>query len=373
MFCDTENAEVIRYASTRWLGLERCFNRELQKYVALESYVKSEGLSDARFKRLEAAFNDCLTELYLLFYQAVLPVFTTFNKMLQSEEPLIYLLYKCQQRFMNNLASKFVKPDIIRTLKEANKSFSELGISIENQKEDKNLFIRFITRNQLYDQINSGEKERKIDSFFDGVSEFYSTAYKYCKKWLPLDDDFPKHCKFIDFESRSEVSFDDVQVLAQKFTITRNNNLVDPEKFDELEEEFLTYQGIADKEIPGYVWEEALVRSDNDKSYHRMDVIWAHLRAILPNLSDVALTVLTVPYSNAAEERVFSIIRKNKTEFLSRLDVTSLNAIMVVKMSTPESLLPCYRWKPTKELLKACKKACTEEFLRFCLRLYTCF
>ena len=138
--------------------------------------------------------------------------------------------------------------------------------------------------------------------------------------------------------------------MAQKFTITRNNNLVDPEKFDELEEEFITYQAIADKEIPGYVWEEALVRSDNYKSYHRMDVIWAHPRAILPNLTDLALTVLTVPHSNAAEERVFSIIRKNKTEFRCRLDVTLLNAIMVVKLSNPESLLPCYRWKPTKSL-----------------------
>ena len=29
-------------------------------------------------------------------------------------------------------------------------------------------------------------------------------------------------------------------------------------------------------------------------------------------------------------------------------------------MSKPESLLPCYRWKPAKELLKACKKAFTE-------------
>ena len=72
----------------------------------------------------------------MLFYQAVLPVFTTFNKILQSEEPLIYLLYKCQQRFTNKLTSKFVKLDIICTLKEANKSFSELDISIGNQKED---------------------------------------------------------------------------------------------------------------------------------------------------------------------------------------------------------------------------------------------
>ena len=89
-------------------------------------------------------------------------------------------------------------------------------------------------------------------------------------------------------------------------------------------------------------------------------MIWVYLCSILPNLSDVPLTVLHVAHSNAAEERVFFIIRKNKTEFRFSLDVISLNAIMVVKMSNPENLLPCYRWKPTKELLKACKKAFTE-------------
>ena len=38
------------------------------------------------------------------------------------------------------------------------------------------------------------------------------------------------------FESRSEVYFDDVQAVAQEFTITPNNNV---KNFDELEEEFI--------------------------------------------------------------------------------------------------------------------------------------
>ena len=84
--------------------------------------------------------------------------------MLQSEEPLIYLLYKCQQRFIKKLATKFVKLDITLTLKEADRSFSELDISTENQKEDSNLLIGF-NRNKLNDFINSGEEEGKIDSF----------------------------------------------------------------------------------------------------------------------------------------------------------------------------------------------------------------
>ena len=90
---------------------------------------------------------------------------------------------------------------------------------------------------------------------------------------MPLNDDFLKHGKFLDFENHSEVSCDDVQAVAQKFTVTRNNSLVDSEKFDESEEELLTYQVITDNEIKSYVWQKTLVRVDNDKSYHLMDVI----------------------------------------------------------------------------------------------------
>ena len=90
----------------------------------------------------------------------------------------------------------------------------------------------------------------------------------------------------------------------------------------------------------------------------RMDVIWGYLGHKFPDLAAIALTVLTVPHSNAAEERVFSVIRKNKNEFRARLKLSgSLNSIMRIKMAIPESLIECHEWKPSKELLTKCKKA----------------
>jgi hypothetical protein len=93
-----------------------------------------------------------------------------------------------------------------------------------------------------------------------------------------------------------------------------------------------------------------------------MDMIWGYLRDKLPNLSKVILSVLTIPHSNAAEERVFSMIRKNKTsDFRSNLDLeTSLSAIMTIKMNKPTSLIPCHKFKPSTELLKKCKTVCRE-------------
>ena len=62
-----------------------------------------------------------------------------------------------------------------------------------------------------------------------------------------------------------------------------------------------------------------------------------------------------VLYSNASEEKFFSIVRKNKTEFRSRLDLgRSINSIMRIKMSLPVS---CYEWKPSQDLLRKCKSA----------------
>ena len=55
-------------------------------------------------------------------------------------------------------------------------------------------------------KISPGEADRP----FDGVYAFYKAAYEYCIKWLPLDNDLLKRCRFIDFSRRSEFSFDDV-------------------------------------------------------------------------------------------------------------------------------------------------------------------
>ena len=93
---------------------------------------------------------------------------------------------------------------------------------------------------------------------------------------------------------------------------------------------------------------------------YRMNVIWGYLKPWLPHLGEIAESLLVIPHSNASEEGVFSIIRKNKTEFRSRLELRlSLNSIMRIKMSLPESLLPCYQWKPSDELLNTCKSATT--------------
>ena len=52
------------------------------------------------------------------------------------------------------------------------------------------------------------------------------------------------------------------------------------------------------------------------------------------------------------------MVRKNLNEFRSRLEPPGpLNAIIRIKMSLPENLGACYKWKPSTERLKKCKMA----------------
>ena len=218
---------------------------------------------------------------------------------------------------MNKLASKFIKANAIQELKNAKKSFTKLDISLESPKYDDDLFIDFITKQTLKKLLEDEISPREAERSFDGFCAFYKAAYDYCTKWLHLDNNLLKSCRFIGFSRRSEFSFDDVQSVVSAFPQLNEDILNNVHKLDWLEEEVLAYQAISSNEIPQQVWELTKVNRnvDEGKVYYRTGIIWANLRTNLPTLANVVLQVLTIPHSNAAEERVFSMINENKIRF----------------------------------------------------------
>lgn len=72
----------------------------------------------------------------------------------------------------------------------------------------------------------------------------------------------------------------------------------------------------------------------------------------------IAEAVLVIPHSNAEEERLFSIVRKNKTDSRSCLGLDgSLCNILAMKLAYPEEITPCYKFRPSDDQLKSSKKA----------------
>ena len=51
---------------------------------------------------MKQLFENPITEVYLMFFQAILPAFTTLNKFLHRDAPCLYLLHDCMQSFVSN-------------------------------------------------------------------------------------------------------------------------------------------------------------------------------------------------------------------------------------------------------------------------------
>ena len=81
-FCDQEYRDILKHINVRWLSLGRAVERILLQYSSLRSYFLSESLpksatnsngvesewgSAKRFKRLEKAFKDLITSIFVFF------------------------------------------------------------------------------------------------------------------------------------------------------------------------------------------------------------------------------------------------------------------------------------------------------------------
>ena len=359
-FCDIEYRKIIKYMSVRWLNLETVVERLLKQYVALKSYFESETESgQSRLARLQSRFSDPMTEVYLMFYQAVLPMFTSVNLMLQRDAPMVYLVRESLFSLLRKTMGKFIRSELLTVEDE---KLVLINMSPENQLEANKLFIGFATKQLLTRLAVDTIGQREIGNFYSGVRNFYTTAISYMLKNFPLDHQVLIHASFCNFDSRMTADISSVEFFINRYpAFFTNLNL------DDLHDEVVAYKTAPC--LPAAVLKSATVTENNSKEeYLRMDVVWDHLSKAkdvsgnlkFPIISKVAILVLTIPHSNADAERVFSIIGKNKIKSRADLAIEGTLASLTTCKVNQFFEIPCYQFKPSKEMLEKAKKATWE-------------
>ncbi|XP_065143962.1 uncharacterized protein [Paramisgurnus dabryanus] len=290
--------EVLLHISVRWLSLERCVTRILRLYEPLASYFKSANENQARFKRLLQTFTDPMTEVYLLFFQATIPTFTSFHLLLQREQSSIFLLYDELVKFVRKLCSKFMVPAALQCQEEPCEiAFKEKANHLPGRK----LNIGFTTRAKLNRLLDEGDiTSQQVDSFHEAVLCFLTSAVDYALKKLPLEEPLIKHAKFVDVRQRAESDIEDVLYIVERFPHLLP--YYGGEEHDLLSEEFLNYQtmpmiSLQDETEMESFWAEMATRKHKvtgAKEFERLAAIAKH--------------VLVLPHANADAERVFSVV-----------------------------------------------------------------
>ena len=263
-----------------------------------------------------------MTEVFLLFFQSVLPSFMHCNQFLQREEPLIHALQPQLEKLLKSILGKFIKPIVIAEgLKKDDGLLSVDFMDTNNHVADDKMMVGFFTKQTINRLLDEGDiSVNQQTTFYNGTRAFFIRATEYLLKWFPLKDELLINATWLDFENRQQKSFSCVENFVFKY-----DHIFSGIKIDELNEQFLNYQLLPDNAIPKEV-KECVNLSEEDP--HRIDVLWGFLRGVkkpgknlfeFDLLFKVAEVIMTIPHSNAGEERIFSLINKNKTPSRSSL------------------------------------------------------
>jgi hypothetical protein len=166
-FCDTEYHSFVKHINVRWLSLEKAVGRILKMFTGTRSYFLSENLKDARFQRLKQMYENPLNYIHLLFFQASLPAFTTFNLFLQRDAPQIYLLHGQMLTLLRKMLSRFISADVI---KENADDLTKIEYQLpENQLSNSSMFIGLVAKSEISKNLEAGDiSEQDVKKFYRG-------------------------------------------------------------------------------------------------------------------------------------------------------------------------------------------------------------
>lgn len=279
---------------------------------------------------------------YALFLLNVIPIFDRINVTLQSSSPLIHKLRDLYLELLKELLCRFIKPSVIIE----NPDLCAINFrSKENQKELHEITIGISTKEEI-EKLNA----EKRNTFLNSILNYHIAACDYVVKKFPIENAILKHAAVADLSRLGDFTFCSVTFFSDLFPCILN---VKPDQskndaIDLLEKQFCNLQ-----------IDTVLSNFDHSK---RMDIQWVEISQIkgatgfpkYKELSDVMLSILSIPHSNAECERIFSIVKKNRNEFRSGLSNETLESLMILKTY---KRLPCHEHTFSSIELNNAKKA----------------
>nr|XP_042902141.1 uncharacterized protein LOC122270094 [Parasteatoda tepidariorum] len=289
-----------------------------------------------------------ICKAYCLFLNYIIPVFERSLITLQSNEPKIHILNSLLLDLLKDFVSKFIRADIIK-----GSSLMDINlVSEKNHKLDDDIIIGSAA-SKLISVLKMEDKQL----FYSNIKNYYIAVCNYIRQKFPLNSEFLLSAEVADVDKLPSKRFKDVDFFLKKFpSMWINDNVEETEdmKRDKLLEEFSDLQ-ITD--LPSVIKQET-----------RMDKKWDAISKITSNdgcfkkysrIAKIMVAILSIPHSNAECERVFSIVKKNRTQFRNSLSDKSLEDILIAKTTQTGC---CYEQTFDKGFLKAAKSATYELF-----------
>ena len=153
--------------------------------------------------------------MYLLFFQSILPLFTSLNKVLQSDEPKRHVMLEMINVFLRQLLGRSVKPEVL--------GCNDLGqVNVDNPDHwlhHSEVMLGFLTHSTMTSQnILPGEKKHVSEN----CRHYMVEAFKYAVSHLPIHDEVLKHAEVVRFDHVRVLIFNQYHFFVQCFCPLRD-------------------------------------------------------------------------------------------------------------------------------------------------------
>lgn len=292
-FCDFASVEYQRllgYSKTRWLALMPAVERVLKLFPALKSYFLS---IDKCPSLIKAFFEDACGELWLYFLHSQAAMFQATVLQIEGDS---------------------------KTAVELHKALNQLRTKVQDRLQQA--FLPLSVRSRITSLEEQGEVRR--GSVAEVAKKFYQTCTSYLERWCSQFDEI-SNLSWSCLESAP--LWDDVQRSEQLITSQFNHVAIDDNTlFDEVcnVSRYVTAEKLEEwkslKKPVGERWMDVL------QHFEANDVPCNNIKAIVEYS-------MCLPGTNAPVERVFSLMNKMWTAEKTQLHLTTLRAMLMLKVN----------------------------------------
>ena len=317
----------------QWEPLNLFFTEERQKKKDKGQKVVGDILS-----RLYDFFRRRTPRLYVAFYAGMLRLFEVSNAYLQSDSARLHTIKRELWKLHRTLASSILKPAALNQGHPWDANLQNVNIKAPKQ--------RFIGQD-AQERLDAGVEPFEKTEFFENVTLFYKTSLKYIRDNLdPRKQELWMHGEVADIHLTKEKPFSSLTHFTNRFPCLLPEGVT----MDQLQLEFQDFN--CDGELPPANWDQL----EPEECWKRLATLKDHKGCLrFKHLASVMLGILLIPVANAGCERVFSLVRKTRTDFRANMSASTLEALLIIKCHM--SGTDCHSVPLSVELLRKCKRS----------------
>ena len=212
-FVDVEPHRLLYPSQTHWLSLHQCVARMVQQWPALRSFFASTDERLVVVQRILQQLDNPTFKLYFLFLDEVLPLFSHFNQLFQSERPLLHVLYSELIILYKKFLLKFIQEEVVEA-----HAHNILELDVEEkdlQLSNDQLFVGVATCEFI--KSNDDIEQHHLMPFFNNCRKYFIAAVLETRKRCSLDDPLLKLLSFLDPHQSKQLQLSNVLQIAQRF------------------------------------------------------------------------------------------------------------------------------------------------------------